>query len=820
MSIQVDPNKTEGPIAYPVHSSAESYGASPAAAPVANATAIQEALDAGGYISITAPGTYQVSSTLLIRSHTNLYLGAGVTLQAAAALNAPVIRNRQAQAYLVASSFSFAAGVWTVLEYGHSHEVGDEVWLEQLTGSAGIAAGPVTVTAVNGTSWSYAGTAASVTGYVCVGYYYPIAGSDISIAGGFATVSEPNHTRESGDSVYLTGFTTATGSIHGIVEIAWVGPNYWVFATTATGPVTGTGNVLGENRITFSGDGCIDGNNANNVGTASMYNGVVLWLGNLSKLRLLETRIHGAILRCISSFNCNDVYAESLVMGSTHVCWQIEGAAKRYRIVNTSGYAFLDGLPAGVNADDFIAFTRTEQGASPYDDSLSPSGVGPFDECEVDGAHPVGFSDVCIMMGNFGATSRFKFANIGGETLQPGGTTQGTLDVNFLGIKIDDGLSAVGTIIGTVDIDRVDVRGNTQGLACVGIRLGSGGHVGKVNIRELNWDTSMTYAVWLSGLSGTSNNGVIDELTIDGLRTLAPNTLQTAVEFTTEPLVVTSLKIRNAYHIFGGASCNWMNFATGSAVGDLYLESCNFIGLSGYGTVIQDSLGQISRMHVKGVTCNNFGTFLIANSAPALTQLNVHDFIAFGHIYKFVDWNNPNTLDLTGNGISIDVISTSLVTIDASGTANLRLHNTSIPAGSLVNVTSEGQTPKVTVDAPTVEMDVSNIGTAAVYTGSIAGTALTVNAVTSGALAIGQTVSGAGVAAGTKITAGAGTAWTVSISQNVASEALTNYYAVSHVSGYTVFNTNAALGTLGAAGRLLDDGATWHLATNPAAATY
>ena len=71
----------------------------------------------------------------------------------------------------------------------------------------------------------------------------------------------------------------------------------------------------------------------------------------------------------------------------------------------------------------------------------------------------------------------------------------------------------------------------------------------------------------------------------------------------------------------------------------------------------------------------------------------------------------------------------------------------------------------------------------AAVTGSIAGTVLTVTAVTSGTLAVGQPVSGAGVTAGTYISAlGTGTGgvgtYTVSVSQTVASTALTTTSAV------------------------------------------
>ncbi|WP_321905133.1 structural cement protein Gp24 [Paraburkholderia tropica] len=68
-------------------------------------------------------------------------------------------------------------------------------------------------------------------------------------------------------------------------------------------------------------------------------------------------------------------------------------------------------------------------------------------------------------------------------------------------------------------------------------------------------------------------------------------------------------------------------------------------------------------------------------------------------------------------------------------------------------------------------------GTASV-TGSIAGTVLTVTAVSAGALQVGQTIAGTGVTSGTTITAlgtgtgGAGT-YTVSASQTVSSETIT-----------------------------------------------
>lgn len=79
----------------------------------------------------------------------------------------------------------------------------------------------------------------------------------------------------------------------------------------------------------------------------------------------------------------------------------------------------------------------------------------------------------------------------------------------------------------------------------------------------------------------------------------------------------------------------------------------------------------------------------------------------------------------------------------------------------------------------------------AAFTGAIAGTALTVSAVTSGTVQVGQTVSGAGVTAGTVIVSGSGSSFVVSPTQTVASESMTStpvYTKITNltdVSGFT-----------------------------------
>jgi hypothetical protein len=65
------------------------------------------------------------------------------------------------------------------------------------------------------------------------------------------------------------------------------------------------------------------------------------------------------------------------------------------------------------------------------------------------------------------------------------------------------------------------------------------------------------------------------------------------------------------------------------------------------------------------------------------------------------------------------------------------------------------------------------------FTGGISGTTLTVSAVGSGTIAIGQKITGTGITAETYITAGSGTSWTVNNSQTVgAGTAITAGYAI------------------------------------------
>ena len=134
-----------------------------------------------------------------------------------------------------------------------------------------------------------------------------------------------------------------------------------------------------------------------------------------------------------------------------------------------------------------------------------------------------------------------------------------------------------------------------------------------------------------------------------------------------------------------------------------------------------------------------------------------------------------------GNGTS----ATTSVSPSTNGNVLKSTAGASVTAGSFVvgteySIASFGTTNFNLIGAPFSAVVTGSVNTdaVAVVTGSISGTTLTVSAVTSGALAVGNGISGTGITAGTTITAlgtgsgGTGT-YTVSASQTVASTTVT-----------------------------------------------
>lgn len=132
---------------------------------------------------------------------------------------------------------------------------------------------------------------------------------------------------------------------------------------------------------------------------------------------------------------------------------------------------------------------------------------------------------------------------------------------------------------------------------------------------------------------------------------------------------------------------------------------------------------------------------------------------------------------VTGTGIAAGTTITALGT----GTGGVGTYTVSIPHNlSSMTITTKPTggagpyTVSISQTAASASISAFNAAAPTAVTGSISGTTLTVSAVTTGTLAVGQTIAGTGVTAGTSITAfGTGTGgvgtYTVSASQTVAS---------------------------------------------------
>jgi hypothetical protein len=180
--------------------------------------------------------------------------------------------------------------------------------------------------------------------------------------------------------------------------------------------------------------------------------------------------------------------------------------------------------------------------------------------------------------------------------------------------------------------------------------------------------------------------------------------------------------------------------------------------------LIQDSDGNIYNCTQAG-TIPNSGSITLSFANQVAGEIPVPNSVS---IYKSIPgWD---TATLVSGAVGQDVETPAdfefrrqqSVAINANGT----------PASIYANVFAQAGV----LDAYVLENPLG-VQSGAVFTGSISGLTLTVSAVTSGTIQVGQMVTGAGVAIGTVINAlGTGTGgigtYTVSISQTVASETL------------------------------------------------
>jgi hypothetical protein len=168
-------------------------------------------------------------------------------------------------------------------------------------------------------------------------------------------------------------------------------------------------------------------------------------------------------------------------------------------------------------------------------------------------------------------------------------------------------------------------------------------------------------------------------------------------------------------------------------------------------------------------------------TAPAGTTtsaLATCAFVAANNPFSPINWTATETV--ATQTATITLASPAVVTVataPANGTPVAFSTTGALPTGIMSNAAyyvygRTLTTYKLAISADNAQT--ATIRAGASFTGSISGTTLTVTALASGVIAIGQTISGTGVTAGTTITAaGSGGTYTVSVSQTVASTTIT-----------------------------------------------
>ncbi|MCX6231016.1 MAG: hypothetical protein NTZ33_05685 [Bacteroidetes bacterium] len=208
----------------------------------------------------------------------------------------------------------------------------------------------------------------------------------------------------------------------------------------------------------------------------------------------------------------------------------------------------------------------------------------------------------------------------------------------------------------------------------------------------------------------------------------------------------------------------------------------------------------------------NSGTF---NAAPASVALTSAAFPLGGTINSYTIVNAVSgTINIGATGWDYTTITNALAdfgTKQITGAVTLNLQNNYNPASETYPITIgalnglNASNPLTILPAATTT--ISGLSNGALVTGSIAGTVLTVTAVTSGTIAVGQPITGTNVLGGTYITAfgtgvgGAGT-YTINISQTVASTAITCVGAMFILNGANYISIDGRIGGTGSTNAL------------------
>lgn len=498
---------------------AEWYGAAPSASAATNTAAIQSALNAGGLVTITTPGTYSVvpAYSLLMPSNSKLYLAPGVTLLAAAGRAWPVIKNKYCANLIAGPQMVRASNVVTVSEAGHTKAVGDKVFVGSASQSGNDTSFNGTQTVVSvvaGVSWTYAsagsnGSAGAATVfYKLIPVRRQLSGAAFTATSFYVTVTDPGHDLLPRYNVCLSK-DSASNFAPGVVTVVKVSANTWTYQTTnAVGTDSGTINLSYDYNIELDG-GVINGNRLNCATPVSGSNIQVCttMFGCVSDIRV-NSSLGGSLIRGVNFFNCASVTLDKDWQSfDCLVSAQFEGGANG--VVVDQGIINNNSLQNATaqQADDHLAFTGTQinNGSGNYDAFGSPYGLNFF----------AGLDVRSVMMSS--ALNGVKLTAMGAScpfvgTVKIGKIFARLLDNNQLtgpasGICIfDDGSGLVATQIESISIDGPIewISQSTNAASVIGINIAGVGTIGSMFVRNLLSETvssGLLAAIRMSGMT-------------------------------------------------------------------------------------------------------------------------------------------------------------------------------------------------------------------------------------------------------------------------------------------------------------------------------
>lgn len=665
-------------------------GADPSHTAAQNTAAIQAALDAAGFVSITKPGVYLQNKSLVIGDHTELHTGIGVVLKATYCT--PILMNRYSQLVNDVNRVSVASLVCTVTQQGHPFVVGDSIYVSNAKGNTTLN-GVQTVTGATSSTYSFAVTSSAPLTNVTqaepiyIGFAHTIPGASFvrGVNGYTVTVAEPGHKRHVGDRLYVAGLTGDT-SFNGQTEIVnLVAGVSWSYSSPGSaGSPTGTAVVLGNTNIVldlYEIDG--DRSSITNTYYDSLGDGVRL--GNIGNSATSIFRASNISFRALDVYN-----------GSVQVPFSDCENTKLNIQFECCGDCSVLEVKAGLSGteDDVIAWGATAE-VEPFGNTANPNGavdcgrynaVGVWEAAtltvhQINGDSPTGVLKVFGTSVNIGNVIVDHITGngpvvIGDINAGVSGASIGRLILNDVNnVPVAGGAQIMlggGTGITNIDTVRINAKDNSSGT-------GSGYHInagvsGTVKNAEITTHSNVGSATYSSiCVSGTWNSFSVN----NSYYKFGDSTTVSAWQFSGAATNIKNLLGLNcAIEPFGSGKGNLFQ-QTGATIGNVFFDNAYFTGPGRCLYDIQTASATPAtpvRIHINNCKANSY----VNSGGTAQTGV-----ISVSNCSGFNEYYNP----ISVNGAAWEIYASNVCNyrtdagyglLPSSATAGTKLHSTDV----------------------------------------------------------------------------------------------------------------------------------------------